>query len=139
MGAVVEQLLVRIDQLLGQNMDRVRNHRREPVGDEPWRDSSTEWEDEYVEAPRRRYRLRAVEDDRRRWESGMKTKVPEFHDTLQPKEFLDWLASVEEVLEFKGVPEGKRVQLVATGFRNRATAWWQQQNGLVATTEVDAE
>ncbi|KAK9151391.1 hypothetical protein Syun_009700 [Stephania yunnanensis] len=115
MGAVVEQLTARIDQLLGQNMVRVRNYRKEPVGDEPVGD------DEYVEAPRRRYRPRAVEDDRRRWESGMKTEVPEFHDTLQPKEFLDWLASVEEVIEFKGVPEDKRVQLVAT------MAWWQQQ------------
>ncbi|KAK9126265.1 hypothetical protein Scep_015111 [Stephania cephalantha] len=108
-------------------MDRIRNHRRESVGDEPRRDSSTEGEDEYVEAPRRRYRPRAVEDDRRRWESGLKTDIPEFHGTLQPEEFLEWLASVEEVIEFKGVPEDKRVQLVATRFRNRATAWWQQQ------------
>ncbi|KAK9133615.1 hypothetical protein Scep_013143 [Stephania cephalantha] len=57
----------------------------------------------------------------------MKTEVPEFHGTLQQEEFLDWMASVEEVLEFKGVPEDKRVQLVVTRFRNRATAWWQQQ------------
>ncbi|KAK9168325.1 hypothetical protein Syun_000465 [Stephania yunnanensis] len=127
MDAVVERLTARIDQLLGQNIDRVRNHRREPVGDEPIGDSSTEGEDEYVEAPRRRYRPRAVEEDRRRWESGLKTDVPEFHGTLQPEEFLGWLASIEEVLEFKGVPEDKRVQLVATRFRNRATAWWQQQ------------
>ncbi|KAK9158464.1 hypothetical protein Scep_005038 [Stephania cephalantha] len=127
MGAVVEQLTAKIDQLLGRNMDRIRNHRRESVGDEPERDSSTEGEDEYVEAPRRRYRPRAVEDDRRRWESGLKTDIPEFHGTLQPEEFLEWLASVEEVIEFKGVPEDKRVQLVATRFRNRATAWWQQQ------------
>ncbi|KAK9122071.1 hypothetical protein Syun_019688 [Stephania yunnanensis] len=140
MGAVVEQLTARIDQLLGRNMDRIRNHRREFVGDEPVRDSSIEGDDEYVEAPRRRYRPRAVEDDRRRWESGMKTEVPEFHGTLQPEEFLDWLASVEEVLEFKGVPEDKRVQLVATRFRNRAMAWWQQQklmqnrNGKAKTT-----
>ncbi|PKI60890.1 hypothetical protein CRG98_018715 [Punica granatum] len=42
---------------------------------------------------------------------------------LQPKEFLDWLATVEEVLEFKGIPDDKRVQLVATQLRGRATAW----------------
>ncbi|KAK9090790.1 hypothetical protein Sjap_023967 [Stephania japonica] len=35
MGAVVEQLTARIDQLLGQNMNRIRNHRKEPVDDEP--------------------------------------------------------------------------------------------------------
>ncbi|KAK9150784.1 hypothetical protein Syun_009093 [Stephania yunnanensis] len=127
MGAVVEQLTARIDQLLGRNMDRIRNHRRESVGDEPVRDSSTEGRMSMLRHRGGATGPRAVEDDRRRWESGMKTEVPEFHGTLQPEEFLDWLASVEEVLEFKGVPEDKRVQLVATRFRNRAMAWWQQQ------------
>ncbi|PKI79487.1 hypothetical protein CRG98_000118 [Punica granatum] len=36
----------------------------------------------------------------------------EFHSSLKPEEFLDWLATVEEILEFKGVPEDKRVPLV---------------------------
>jgi ADP-heptose:LPS heptosyltransferase len=39
---------------------------------------------------------------------------------------LDWIAAVEEVLDFKGVPEDRRVSLVATKFRGRAAAWWQQ-------------
>ena len=56
----------------------------------------------------------------------MRIEIPEFHGSLQPEEFLDCLAIVEEVLEFKDVPEDKRVQLVATRFRSRATAWWQQ-------------
>lgn len=62
----------------------------------------------------------------RRWESGFRTEIPEFRGSLQPEEFLDWLAAVEEVLEFKGVPEDRRVQLVATRLRDRAMAWWQQ-------------
>ena len=33
---------------------------------------------------------------------------------------------VEEILEFKEVPQDKRVSLVATKFRGRAAAWWQQ-------------
>ncbi|CAL9001111.1 unnamed protein product [Prunus brigantina] len=33
---------------------------------------------------------------------------------------------IEEVLDFKDVPQDKRVPLVATRFRGRATAWWQQ-------------
>ncbi|KAH7838099.1 hypothetical protein Vadar_022057 [Vaccinium darrowii] len=33
---------------------------------------------------------------------------------------------MDEVLEFKQVPEDKRVSLVATRFRGRAAAWWQQ-------------
>ena len=36
------------------------------------------------------------------------------------------MATVEEILEFKGVPDDMRVQLVATRLRGRATAWWQQ-------------
>jgi hypothetical protein len=39
---------------------------------------------------------------------------------------LDWIAVVEEVLEFKGLPEDKRVSLVTTKFRGQAAAWWQQ-------------
>ena len=45
---------------------------------------------------------------------------------LQSEEFLDWVAAVEEILEFKEVPQDKRVSLVAAKFRGRAVAWWQQ-------------
>jgi hypothetical protein len=57
-----------------------------------------------------------------RWESGFKLDILEFNGGLQPEEFLDWIAAVEEVLEFKGVPEDRRVSLVATKFRGRAAA-----------------
>jgi hypothetical protein len=60
------------------------------------------------------------------WESGFKLDIPEFSGGLQPEEFLDWIAAVEEVLDFKGVPEDRRVSLVATKFRGKATVWWQQ-------------
>ena len=52
----------------------------------------------------------------------MQTEILEFHGSLKPEEFLDWLASVEEILDFKGVPENKRVPLIATRVRGRATA-----------------
>ncbi|GJU67154.1 MAK10-like protein [Tanacetum coccineum] len=39
--------------------------------------------------------------------------------------FIDWLVMVEEVFEFKEVPENKRVSLIATKLRGRASAWWQ--------------
>ena len=61
-----------------------------------------------------------------KWESGFKLDIPEFKGCLQPEEFLDWVAAVEEILEFKEVPQDKRVSLVATKFRGRAAAWWQQ-------------
>ena len=55
-----------------------------------------------------------VEDDKRHWETGIIIKIPEFHGSLQPEEFLDWVATVEEILKFKGLLEDKRVPLVAT-------------------------
>ena len=65
--------------------------------------------DEEIEVPRRR-RRDGADDDRRRWETG----ILEFHGSLQPEEFLDWLATVEEILDFKGVPENKWVPLITT-------------------------
>lgn len=45
---------------------------------------------------------------------------------MQPKELLDWLTAVEETLDFKEVLEDKRIGLVATCLRGRASAGWQQ-------------
>jgi hypothetical protein len=67
-----------------------------------------------------------VQAQANRWESGFKLDILKFNGGLQPEEFLDWIAAVEEVLDFKGVPEDRRVSLVATKFRGRAAAWWQQ-------------
>lgn len=33
---------------------------------------------------------------------------------------------VEEILDFKQVPDDMRVSLVATRFKSRASAWWSQ-------------
>ena len=52
--------------------------------------------------------------------------IPEFQGGLQPEEYFDWIVVVEEVLEFKQVPENRRVSLAATRLRGRAGAWWQQ-------------
>ena len=41
----------------------------------------------------------------------MRTKIPKFHGGLQPEGFLNWLATVEEIFEFKGVLEDERVPL----------------------------
>ena len=72
------------------------------------------------------FRRPAQPEENRRWESGMKTEVPEFQGNLQPEEFLEWLGVVEEILEFKNVPNTAVVALVATRLRGRAAAWWQQ-------------
>ncbi|GJS02583.1 putative reverse transcriptase domain-containing protein [Tanacetum coccineum] len=78
--------------------------------------------DEQPDRPRRNQR-----EDNRHWESGMRVNIPEFDgDTLNPEGFIDWLIAVEEVFEFKEVPENKRVSLIATKLRGRASGWWQQ-------------
>nr|GEW45726.1 hypothetical protein [Tanacetum cinerariifolium] len=57
----------------------------------------------------------------------MRVNIFEFDgSTLNPEGFIDWLVAVEEVFEFKEVPENKRVSLIATKLRGRASAWWQQ-------------
>ena len=118
MDRVVAQLTDRLTTILG---NQNQNHHR------PLADVAIDEEEEYEEElPCRRPRNAAEGEDRRWWETGMRTEILEFHGSLQPKEFLDWLATVEEILEFKGVPENKCVPLVATRLRGRATAWWQQ-------------
>ena len=53
----------------------------------------------------------------------MHTEVPKFYGSLQPEEFIDWLCTTKEVMEFKGVPEDIKVPLVATRLRGRAGTW----------------
>ncbi|GKD67964.1 putative reverse transcriptase domain-containing protein [Tanacetum coccineum] len=62
-----------------------------------------------------------------RWESGIRVNIPEFdRNTMNPEGFIDWHLAVEEVFEFKEAPVNKRVSLIATKLRGRASAWWQQ-------------
>ena len=60
------------------------------------------------------------------WESGFKLDISKFSEGLQPEKFLDWVAAVEEILDFREVLKDKWVSLVATKFRGKAAAWWQQ-------------
>jgi hypothetical protein len=46
--------------------------------------------------------------------NGFKLDIPEFQGDLQPEEFMDQVAAVREVLDFKEVPEDRQVSLVAT-------------------------
>jgi hypothetical protein len=58
--------------------------------------------------------------------SRFELNIPEFHRKFQPKEFLDWVLAVEEVFEFNGVPDERRVSLVVHTFKGKVAAWWQQ-------------
>ncbi|GKC98480.1 hypothetical protein Tco_1168755 [Tanacetum coccineum] len=62
-------------------------------------------------------------EDNRCWEIEMRVNILEFDkDTLNPEGLIDWLATVEEVFDFKEVPENKRVSLITTKLRGRASA-----------------
>ncbi|CAA7021374.1 unnamed protein product [Microthlaspi erraticum] len=62
----------------------------------------------------------------RRWESGFKLDLPEYHGSLKGDDLLDWIVAVNEILDFKEVPEDRKVALVATKLRGTAAAWWMQ-------------
>ena len=61
-----------------------------------------------------------------RWERSFRVDIPEFHGGLRGDDLVDWLISVEEILEFKQVPPARRVPLVAMRFRGHAATWWKQ-------------
>ncbi|GJY79709.1 putative nucleotidyltransferase, ribonuclease H [Tanacetum coccineum] len=119
----VDQLSDRMDQL----MNRLGNRNVQGTDDEqsenPFgEDDDSSSDDQSGRRPRRNQR-----EDNKRWESGMRVNIPDFAgDTLSPEGFIDWLVVVEEVFEFKEVPENKRVSLIATKLHGRASAWWQQ-------------
>ena len=57
--------------------------------------------------------------------SIFKLKIPKFWGDPQPKEFLDWVLSIEEDFEFNGVLDERRVSLVVHTFWGRVATWWQ--------------
>ena len=67
-----------------------------------------------VNRPRNWDRGPMVED--RRWENGFKSDLPEFTGSIRGEELVDWLVTVEEIIEFKQVLANRQVALVATKF-----------------------
>jgi len=58
--------------------------------------------------------------------NDFKMEVPEFEGKLNPKEFLDWLHTVERVFEYKDIPEDNKVKLVALRLHKYASLWCDQ-------------
>nr|GFA99558.1 reverse transcriptase domain-containing protein [Tanacetum cinerariifolium] len=123
---IMTRLEKRLNQFADQLADRlneVMNPRRRGNDEDP---GNLFADDAYSDDEPDPSRQNLREDDRR-WESGLRVNIPEFDgNTLNPKGFIDWLVTIEEVFEFKEVPEKKRVPLIATKLRGRASAWWQQ-------------
>ncbi|CAN1239192.1 hypothetical protein LINGRAPRIM_LOCUS2286, partial [Linum grandiflorum] len=63
-------------------------------------------------------------------EQDFRVEIPTFDGSFQPEEFIDWLSQVEEFLDFKEVPKGRRVSLVTIRF-----AW--SRTSMVTTIETD--
>nr|GEY07105.1 hypothetical protein [Tanacetum cinerariifolium] len=70
--------------------------------------------------------LRDPERPANRWEQSFKVETPTFNGSLKPEVFIDWLYQVDEILDFKRVPDDRRVPLVTIRLHSRAQAWWQQ-------------
>lgn len=61
-----------------------------------------------------------------RWEGSFLVDILEFHGGLKSDDLIDWLVSVEEILEFKQVLLDCHVPLVAMRFQGHAATWWKQ-------------
>lgn len=117
----------RMERLLGE--DRVdgnnRNDGRGRPGFQPQQDDSDDDDTISVDNPfAPPNRNDAPRGDPNRWESSFRFDVPEFDGGSDADEVIDWLHFVEEILNFKSVPDNRRVPLVATWLRGCASAWW---------------
>lgn len=125
---LTEAMHLRFDQDQNEHRERERD-RGQPMFDD---DDSTDGEGNPFADERRHHRNRGGRHYRDRdredtsWERGFKVELPEFHGGVRGEELLDWLVAVQEMLEFKRVPEERKVALVATKFRGKAASWWLQ-------------
>ncbi|XP_076902401.1 uncharacterized protein LOC143557144 [Bidens hawaiensis] len=119
---VVDQLTDRIADLLNCRRLAPKNREGRDFDNPFYGNDDSSSEEGFGREPRREHG-----DGNRRWDAGIQTDIPEFDGTsLDPEGFNDWLATIEEVFEFREVLENKRVPLIATRLRGRASAWWQQ-------------
>ncbi|GKC68080.1 reverse transcriptase domain-containing protein [Tanacetum coccineum] len=107
----VDQLSDRMDQM----MNRHSNHNVQGTDDEQLENPFGEDDNSFSDEQSGRRPRQNQREDNRRWESGMRVNILDFaRDPLSPERFIDWLVAVEEVFEFKEIPENKRVSLIAT-------------------------
>ena len=117
-----QQQLPPIHQPPRQHQQQQQHHHQ--FDDARARDLYEEEEDDH----RRVYRedLRQRDFINNRWEQSFKVDIPEFHGGLKGDDLIDWLISVEEIMEFKQVAPNRRVPLVVMRFRGHAATWWKQ-------------
>ncbi|GKC08183.1 hypothetical protein Tco_0999793 [Tanacetum coccineum] len=121
-----DQFIDQLSDWMDQLMNRRGNHSSRGTNDEQSENPFGEDDDSSSDEQSGRRPRRNQKEDNRHWESGMRVNIIDFAgDTLSPEGFIDWLVAVEEVFEFKEVPKNKRVSLIATKLRGRASAWWR--------------
>jgi len=52
-------------------------------------------------------------------------KLPHFDGKLQPKEFVDWIQTDEEMFEFKEIHEDLKVKIVTVMLKKHASTRWR--------------
>jgi hypothetical protein len=52
--------------------------------------------------------------------------VPDLSGGLIPDDLTDWLNHVEHVFEYHDIPNHKKVNIMDTKLKGRASAWWEQ-------------
>ena len=60
------------------------------------------------------------------WDDNINDELPEYYGSCNPDEFVDWLNTIEKVLEYYDVFEARKVKLVSKSLRGRALDWWKQ-------------
>ncbi|PKU79185.1 hypothetical protein MA16_Dca000529 [Dendrobium catenatum] len=58
-------------------------------------------------------------------DSGVKVELPKFDGRLDPDEFVNWLHTVDRIVDFKEIPPDRVVKLVAIKLKKIASLWWE--------------
>jgi len=56
--------------------------------------------------------------------NDFRVDILEFEGKLDPKEYLDWLSTIERIFKYKDVPEDKKVKLMTLKLWKCASLWW---------------
>ncbi|KAL6195223.1 hypothetical protein ACLB2K_030843 [Fragaria x ananassa] len=51
--------------------------------------------------------------------------LPEFEGRMQSDEFVDWLSTVEQIFDYKHIPDERKVKMVAIKLTKKASARWE--------------
>lgn len=55
----------------------------------------------------------------------LKIGIPDFEGSFNLDEFVDWLHSIEKVLEYKGYLDEKNYKVVILEFKDYVSLWWE--------------